>query len=143
MNYQKFLVPLTSIVLVVGAYYYYHWQGVALAVSALVMWALLHFNRIVKVLHGASSRPIGYVSSAVMLNARLSRGVNLMHVIAMTKSLGELVSPAETQPEVYRWTDATQSHVTAEFMDGKLKKWELWRPAGEESADGNHSGPNV
>ena len=143
MNFQKFLVPLASMVLVVGSYHFYHWQGVALAVSGLVMWALLHFNRIVKVLHGASSRPIGYVSSAVMLNARLSRGVNLMHVIAMTKSLGELVSPADTQPELYRWTDASKSHVTAEFMDGKLKNWELWRPEDEDTANDNNSGSNA
>lgn len=143
MNYQKILVPLASIGLVAGSYYYFGWQGVALAVSALVMWALLHFNRIVKILHSAASRPIGYVASAVMLNARLSRGVNLMHVIAMTKSLGELVSPADTQPELYRWTDATKSHVTAEFMDGKLKKWELWRPADADTSDGNNSSSNV
>ncbi len=143
MNFQKLLIPLASIVLVIGSHYFYHWQGVALAVSGLVMWALLHFNRIVKVLQGASSRPIGCVSSAVMLNARLSRGVNLMHVIAMTKSLGQLVSPAGTQPELYRWTDASKSHVTAEFIDGKLKKWELWRPEVEDTADGNNSGSNA
>lgn len=143
MNYQKFLIPLASIGWVIGSYHFYGWQGVAFAVSALVMWALLHFNRVMKVLHGASSRPIGYVDSAVMLNAKLARGVNLLHVIAMTRSLGELLSPADTQPELYRWTDPSRSHVTAEFLDGKLKKWELWRPAGGETADGNNSGSNV
>jgi signal transduction histidine kinase len=128
MNFQKFLIPLASIAWVIGSYYFYGWQGVALAVSALVMWVLLHFNRIVQILQRASNRPIGYVDSAVMLNAKLAQGVTLMHVIAMTRSLGELLSPADTQPELYRWTDATKSHVTAEFSNGKLNKWELWRP---------------
>ena len=35
---------------------------------------------------------MGYVGSAVMLNARLKPGVNLMHVMAMTQSLGERLS---------------------------------------------------
>ncbi len=53
----------------------------------------------------AANRPMGYVGSAVMLNARLKPGVNLMHVMAMTQSLGERLSAENAQPEVYRWTD--------------------------------------
>ena len=77
---------------------------------------------------------IGYVGSAVMLNARLAEGVNLMHVVAMTQALGELLSPEGADPEVYRWTDGTQSHVTCEFRHGKLVKWTLVRPEGEAAA---------
>jgi hypothetical protein len=51
-----------------------------------------------------------------------------LHVVAMTKALGELKSAKQTQPELYRWTDGTQSHVSCEFHNGKLKKWELVRP---------------
>jgi hypothetical protein len=70
-----------------------------------------------------------FVDSAVMLNAKLQKGRTLMHVIAMTKALGELLSVKDVQPEVFRWTDGTQSHVTATFVDGKLQSWELFRPA--------------
>jgi hypothetical protein len=52
----------------------------------------------------------------------------------MTKSLGDLQSPKDTQPEIYRWTDGSQSTLTAEFMDGKLKKWVLQRPVQAEAA---------
>ena len=69
-----------------------------------------------------------------MLNARLAEGVNLMHVVAMTQALGELLSPEGADPEVYRWTDGTQSHVTCEFRHGKLVKWMLVRPEGEAAA---------
>ena len=80
-------------------------------------------------LRRAANRPIGYVDSSVMLNAKLKPGLTLLHVIALTRSLGELQSPKDTQPEVFRWTDAGASHVTCEFAGGKLAKHELVRPA--------------
>jgi hypothetical protein len=81
----------------------------------------------------AANRPIGYVDSAVMLNAKLIKGVTLLHVIALTKSLGELQSAKDAQPEVFRWTDGTQSNVTCTFDEGKLSTWVLWRP--EQTAE--------
>jgi hypothetical protein len=129
MQFQKILVPVGGVVLVAAAYYGYGWGGVAVATGALVMWLLLQFTRMMQVLKRASGRPIGYVDSAVMLNAKLNVGDTLMHVVARTRSLGVLVSDKDTQPEVFRWNDSTDSHVTCEFMGGKLKKWELVRPA--------------
>ena len=93
-----------------------------------MFWLLLHFNRTMQVLKRAANLPIGYVDSAVMLNAKLNKGVTLLHVIALTKSLGEQQSPKDAQPELFRWTDGTQSHVTCTFDEGKLSTWVLWRP---------------
>ncbi|MDO8449554.1 MAG: glycerate kinase [Rhodoferax sp.] len=128
MQFQKILVPLASAALLVAAHHFYGWAGVAVAAGALVMWLLLHFTRMMQILKRAANRPIGFVDSAVMLNAKLRPGVTLLHVVAMTRSLGELVSPKDTQPEVFRWTDGTESRVTGEFWGGKLKKWDLVRP---------------
>jgi len=128
MNLQKIVVPVLGVVIVAVAWRGYGWPGVALAAGGIVMWMLLHFTRMMKVLQRASNRPVGYCDSAVMLNAKLRPGVNLLHVIAMTRALGEQLSPKEQQPEVYRWTDGTASHVTCEFAAGKLVKWELFRP---------------
>jgi hypothetical protein len=128
MQIQKILVPLGGVIAVAAAYRFYGWPGVAMVAGALVMWLLLHFNRMMQVLRRAANRPIGHVGSAVMLNAKLKPGVNLMHVVAMTKALGALQSPKDQQPEVYRWTDGTASHVTCEFKAGKLVSWVLWRP---------------
>jgi hypothetical protein len=63
-----------------------------------------------------------------MLNAKLKPGVTLLHVVAMTRSLGELRSAPDTQPETYRWQDGGESHVDAVFVDGKLREWTLARP---------------
>ena len=128
MQLQKILYPMAGVLLVAAAYRSYGWGGVAVAVGLLVMWLLLHFTRLMQVLKRAANQPIGYVGSAVMLNAKLKPGVTLMHVVAMTRALGELKSARQTQPEWYRWTDATQSHVNCEFHNGRLTKWELFRP---------------
>ncbi len=132
MKFQQLMsrvgVPLLALILVAMAYRSYGWNGVAVAASLMVMWALLHFNRLMQVLKRAARRPIGYLDSAVMLNAKLKPGVTLMHVVALTKALGELKSVKDRQPEVYRWTDGSESHVTCEFFDGKLMKWQLVRP---------------
>ncbi|WP_119964189.1 glycerate kinase [Simplicispira lacusdiani] len=128
MNWRNAWVPLVGAVLVVASYRTYGWMGVAGAVGLLLMWLLLHFTRLMTVLKKAADSPMGHVGSAVMLNARLRVGVSLMHVIAMTRSLGVLQSRENEQPEVYRWTDAGGSHVTCEFQHGRLLAWTLVRP---------------
>jgi hypothetical protein len=127
--FQKIILPILIAATFVASYTYYQWSGVAIVASGLVTWVLLHFSRMMQILRRAANRPIGYVGSAVMLNAKLQKGKSLMHVVAMTKALGELLSVKDVQPEVFRWTDGTQSHVTATFVGGKLQSWELFRPA--------------
>ena len=133
MNLRNILVPLGAVALVGFGFTAYGWAGVAAVVGGLVMWALLHFTRLVNVMKKAAKRPIGYVGSAVMFNARLTEGVNLMHVVAMTQALGEQLSAEGADPEIYRWTDGTRSHVTCEFRQGKLVKWALERPAADDN----------
>jgi hypothetical protein len=128
MNLQKILMPVLGVVLVSAAWSSYGWAGVAVVVTGLVMWVLLHFTRLTHVLKRAADRPVGFVASAVMLNAKLKPGVNLLHVIAMTQALGERVSAEGSEPEVYRWTDASGSSVTCDFARGRLAKWALSRP---------------
>jgi hypothetical protein len=128
MNLQRIFLPILGVVVVAAAWQAAGWPGVALAGGAIVMWMLLHFTRLMKVLQRASNRPVGYCDSAVMLNAKLRPKVTLLHVVAMTRALGEQLSPKEEQPEVYRWTDGSASHVTCTFAHGKLVKWELVRP---------------
>ena len=123
------MVPLLALVAVVMAYRFYGWLGLAAVGTALVMWVLLHFTRMMQVLKRAANRPIGYVDSAVMLNAKLKPGMTLLHVIAMTRALGQLQTEKDVQPEIFRWTDGTESHVTCTFVGGKLTQHLLFRPA--------------
>ena len=134
MNFSKFLIPLGVVVFVAGAWHQYKWPGVAVSTGAVVMWILLHFTRMVTVMSRAANRPVGHVGSAVMFNAKLKKGVNLMHVIAMTKSLGERLSEENAQPEIFKWTDTGDSFVVCTFKDGKLTSWEMSRPADPDAA---------
>src|SRR6185436_4491282 len=104
MNFQKILVPIAGVVAVVVAYRGYGWAGVAAVATGFVMWVLLHFTRMMQVLKRAANRPIGYVDSAVMLNAKAKPGMTLLHVVAMTRALGKLQSEKDVQPEIWRWT---------------------------------------
>jgi hypothetical protein len=116
MNFTRILTLTAIAVLIVGAWQAFGWPG------------MLHFTRMVTILKKAADRPIGHVASAVMLNAKLKKGVNLMHVIAMTRALGELQTEKDAQPEIYRWTDAGLSSVSCTFVGGKLTEWTLQRP---------------
>lgn len=129
MRFQKTLYLAAGVGLLYLAHRTYGWPGVAAVGGGLTMWLLLHFTRLMAVLKRAANRPIGYVDSAVMLNAKLKPGVTLMHVMAMTRSLGERLSDEGAQPEVYRWRDNGSSTVTANFQHGKLLGWKLERPA--------------
>ena len=135
MNFKKILVPVGGILLVAASYRAYGLGGVAVALGGVVMWVLMHYTRLMQVLKRASNNPIGYVGSAVMLNAKLRPGVAMLHVLALTRALGEQLSPKDEQPEVFRWTDGSKSHVTAEFLNGKLVKWTLYRPPVSEGDD--------
>lgn len=128
MNFRNVVVPVGLAVLFYAAYRSYSWMGVVAVGGGTVMWLLLHFTRLMTIVRRASDRPIGYVGSAIMLNVKLKPKVSLMHVIAMTRSLGQRLSEEGQQPEIYRWTDGTQSHVTCEFANGRLMKWTLERP---------------
>ena len=134
MKFQKIIVAVGGVALVAAAYRAFGWAGVAFVATGIVMWALMTFTRMMKVLQRARDRPMGYVDSAVMFNAKLRPRMSLLHVIAMTRALGEFRSEEGAQPEVFRWTDNTDSHVTAEFADGKLTKWELQRPLQPDDA---------
>ena len=133
MKLSRIAVPLLCIALLYWGFRQFGWAGVAGVGGGLLMWLLLHFTRMMTVMKRAANRPIGYVDSAVMLNAKLRPGVPLIHVIGLTRALGQLRSPKDASPEVYRWTDSGDSWVEAEFEGGKLQRWKLHRPAAESA----------
>jgi phosphatidylglycerophosphate synthase len=117
----------------------YGWQGLVFAVTLIVFWLVLQFNRALRVMKNAASAPVGHVPSAVMLHSRLQPRLTLMQVVALTRSLGRKLS---AEPETWAWSDAGGATVTLIFGRGKLERWSLSRaePGGApdrllESAD--------
>lgn len=134
MKLQRIALPVLVVGLLWLGWKQYAWPGVAAVGGGLTMWLLLHITRLMAVMKRASNRPVGWVASAVMLNAKLKPGVSLMHVMAITRSLGERLSAESEQPERYRWTDSGGSSVTTSFAGGSLTEWQLTRPDIEEAA---------
>ncbi len=141
MNFKSVFLLVGGVVLVAMSYQKFGWQGVAVALGGIVFWMLLHFTRMMTVLKRAANKPVGYVASAVMLNAKLKKGVNLLHVLALTRSLGLLQTEKDVQPELFRWQDTGGSHVTCTFVNGKLQSWDLWRPPVQEDAQAQANEP--
>lgn len=140
MDWRRIIIPLGALALLYFGWHTGGWAGLAFAAGGIVMFVLMHFSRMMGVLNRAAKNPKGYVGSAVMLNAKLKKGVNLLHVMAMTRSIGEPLSQEGADPEFFRWTDESGSSVTCEFVHGRLAKWTLVRP-GTTAPDGATPAP--
>ena len=115
-------------VLAVASFQAYGWPGLALAVSVIVFWLLLQFNRALRVMKNAAGSPVGAIANAVMFNARLESGLTMLQIVTRTKSLGRKVEGGDDD---WVWHDAGGSTVTLHFERGRLKRWRLERPAEE------------
>jgi hypothetical protein len=108
------------------AWQQYGWQGLIFAITAIVFWLLLQFNRALRVMKNASHAPVGRIDSAVVLHAKLKPGMTLLQVLALTKSLGRKVS---ADPERFEWADASGASVVVTMTRGHCTDWELRRVA--------------
>jgi hypothetical protein len=121
---------ILALIAVIAGWEGYGWPGLALAVSVIVFWLLMQFNRSLKVMRRAAELPVGHIDSAVMFNAKLKKGMLMMEVVTLTKSLGKRLSE---QPEIWAWTDNSGAVVRIVFEKGRCTSWVLERPA-EEAA---------
>ena len=115
-----------AVLLLVAAWQGYGIKGIALGVTLIVFWLILQFNRSLRVMRNAGSAPVGHVDSAVMLNAKLREGLQMLQVLALTKSLGRRV---DSDREIYEWADEGGSKVVVTFTNGRCQRWQLERPA--------------
>lgn len=121
-----------AVLAVALGYVQWGWQGVVLAITVIVFWLLLQLSRALRVMRQAGGAPVGHVDSAVMLHSRLRKGMRLLDIIPLTRSLGEKVDDPQraTTVESFRWSDASGASVTLELREGRLTRWELSRPEG-------------
>lgn len=108
-----------------------------LGITVIVFWLLLQFSRALRALREASGRPVGEVTNAVMLHARLKRGQRLVDVLRLTRSLGRPLHDTGMRDgasvhEVFAWQDAGGDAVQVELHNGRVVHWRLLRAAGHE-----------
>jgi uncharacterized protein (DUF58 family) len=123
-----------AVAALLAGYASYGWPGVALALTVVVFWLLLQFNRAVRAMRAAAGRPVGHVDNAVMLHVKLTAGMRLLDVLKLTRSLGKRVAD---DPETFRWQDPAGDAVRVELRDGRLTAWAL------ERADGGTAPPQT
>ena len=111
--------------LAIASFAAYGWPGLALAVSAIVFWLLLQFNRAVRVMKNAADSPLGEIESAVMFHAKLQAGLTMLQIVTRTRSLGKKV---EGSDDDWVWEDLGGNRVCLHFERGRLKRWQLERP---------------
>ncbi|HSI52128.1 MAG TPA: hypothetical protein VLA61_28000 [Ideonella sp.] len=122
--------PLAALALVAG-YLQWGWQGLLFAGTVVVFWLLLQFSRSVRALGEAGKAPLGSVANAVMLHAKLRKGLTLLEVLRITGSLGDRM--AEPPEERFRWTDAAGDSVEVLLKRGKVAEWQLHRAAASDA----------
>ena len=110
----------------------YGWRGLLLAVTVIVFWLVLQFNRTTRVLQNAAGRPVGKVGSAVMLQSRLSPGMSMEEVLKLTGSLGL----QEGNQDDWRWEDEAGNVVVVHLRRGHVVRWSFARGDAPDGADG-------
>ncbi len=111
-------------------YLQWGWGGVALAVTLIAFWLLLQFSRAVRALRKAGQAPVGHIDNALMVHARLQRGLRLPQILALTRSLGHKCGD---DPEVFEWRDAGGDVVRVELVGGRLTRSDLQRAAAQST----------
>ncbi|NDY92722.1 hypothetical protein [Ideonella livida] len=105
------------------------WPGVVLAVTVVVFWLVLQFSRVLRVLRKAAVAPKGRVGSAVMVHAKLRKGLTLVQILPLTGSLGQAQEVQGHPPRAERfvWDDESGARLTLTLMGGRLAEWTLSR----------------
>jgi hypothetical protein len=100
------------------------WPGAVLGFTIIAFWMLLQFSRALRVMRRAAAAPVGHVASAVMLHARLERGMKLLDILPLSGSLGRRLAE---DPETFEWTDPGGDRVIVELVNGRSTSTRLVR----------------
>lgn len=136
MNWRTLLLILGLTALLFASFRAFGWWGFSLTSSGIIFWLLQHVTRLMKTMESAAERPMGTVDNAVMFHASLHRGMRLLNVIGLARSLGQLQSAPKQQPEIFVWQDPANDKVQCEFEDGRLARYELTRHSAVFECDG-------
>jgi len=79
---------------------------------------------VMRAMRQASNRPVGLIDNAVMLNAKLAKGMRLIEILPLTRSLGTKLSD---HPETFAWMDPGGDSVEVALAHGRLSSWRLKR----------------
>lgn len=137
MQIKQSLNGLLAGCAIVAGWWAYGWQGIVFAISLIVFWMLMQFNRAARAMQKAGLRPVGHIDSVVMLQARLAHGMQLAEVIALAGSLGRKFSDHDE----WQWTDAAGHEIVLTFRRGRLIRWAVARNEAPPEIDPDTDAP--
>lgn len=128
---------------VIYGWWAHGWLGLIIGVLAAGGWAWVQFRRDRRLLAEASARPVGEVSSVVMLQAHLAHGMQMAEVVALAGCLGR----AHGTHDEWQWADAIGNEIVVTFRRGVVVRWAVARaevpPAPQPSTGGeDDAGPS-
>jgi hypothetical protein len=124
-RWRRFLFPALAAALGYAAWTQYGGRGLLLAALMLSFWVLLQFTQLMRLLRTAAARPLGHVTDALALQARLQRGMPMAHVVRFTRSLGQRLDTAPGDTECFEWGDEHGQVLRCHFVHGRLDRFEL------------------
>lgn len=122
---RPILFPALALAIAYAAWQAYGWKGLILAALMISFWLLLHFTKLMRLLHAAAKQPMGHVRNARVLHGQLKKGMPLVEVVRRTLSLGVRHTEPEHDPEVLEWGDEKGDAVICTFLQGRLQSFEL------------------
>jgi len=115
-----------------AAWNQYGAKGLLLAALMMSFWGLLQFTQLMRLLQTAAQRPLGHVSDAQALHARLRRDMPLTQVVRLTHSLGQRIDLLPDTRDCFEWGDEQGWVLRGYFVRGRLTLAEMRRQAPAE-----------
>lgn len=123
-------VVLAASALLAG-WWTFRWAGLVLAITVMVFWSILQFNRASRQLRNVADRPKGMVDSVVTLQSKLAHGMTMADVLAISNSLGQRVNERGND---WLWRDSYGNQIVVSLRRGCVERWSATRTDGQNAA---------
>lgn len=122
--FQRTINAVLAASALLAGWWSYGWAGLVLAITVLVFWAILQFNRASRQLRNVADRPKGMVDSVVTLQSRLAHGMTMAEVLAISNSLGQRMNERGNE---WLWRDSYGNQIVVTFRRGSVERWSATR----------------
>ena len=134
--FQRTINAVLATSALLAGWWSFRWPGLVLAITVLVFWSILQFNRASRQLRNVADRPKGMVDSVVTLQSKLAHGMNMSDVLAISNSLGQRVNERGNE---WLWRDSYGNQIIVTFRRGSVERWSATRTEGQNASPASRS----
>lgn len=122
--FQRTINAVLAASALLAGWWSFGWAGLVLAITVLVFWAILQFNRASRQLRNVADRPKGMVDSVVTLQSKLAHGMTMAEVLTISNSLGQRMNERGNE---WLWRDSYGNQIVVTFRRGSVERWSATR----------------